>query len=144
MTMPTHQPRPAVRRTTASSRNRLAAAVTAGAGVLAVLIAWAAVGSQGPLSALLGLLMVLAFFSAGSLPFAVAGDGSRAGLAFVVLGMTYVLRILLGGLIYAFATTSDGIHSRTVGLTVIGCSLVWLNTQVLLGLSRRHQATLDL
>jgi ATP synthase protein I len=128
-----------------ASRNRLAALATSAAGLLAVLVSWAAVGDHGPLSALLGLVMVLAFFSAGTLPFVVAGDGTggRSGLAFLVLGMTYVLRILAGVVVYQVATRSDAVDSTVVGLTVISCALVWVNTQVVVGLSRRHQPTLD-
>jgi ATP synthase protein I len=113
---------------------------------VAVLVGWLAVGAHGPLSALLGLVLVLVFFSAGSLPFVVAGDGTggRSALAFLVLGMTYVLRILLGVAVYAVATRSDAVDTQVVGLTVIGCALVWTNTQLVLGLSRKHQPTLDL
>ncbi|MGZ6792076.1 MAG: hypothetical protein ACXVFV_03915 [Mycobacteriales bacterium] len=127
-------------------RNRVAALATAAAGVVAVLVAWAAVGAHGPLSALLGAVMVLAFFSAGTLPFAVAGDGTRgrSGLAFLVLGMTYVLRILAGVVVYQVATRSDAVDSKVVGLSVIGCALVWTNAQLVVGLRRRSQPTLDL
>jgi hypothetical protein len=104
------------------------------------------VGSRGPGSALLGVIMVLVFFGAGSLPFVVAGDGTqgRSGFAFLVLGMTYVLRILLGVGVYVVASESDSVNSTVVGLTVIGCALVWTNTQLFLGLSRRHRPTLEL
>lgn len=129
-----------------AQRNRTAAATTALAGLLAVLVSWAAVGSSGPGSALLGAVMVLAFFGAGALPFVVAGDGTqgRSGFAFLVLGMTYVLRILLGVAVYTVASESDAVDSEVVGLTVIACALVWTNTQLFLGLSRRHRPTLDL
>jgi ATP synthase protein I len=129
-----------------AQRNRTAAATTGLAGVLAVLLSWAAVGSRGPGSALLGVIMVLVFFGAGSLPFVVAGDGTqgRSGFAFLVLGMTYVLRILLGVGVYVVASESDSVNSTVVGLTVIGCALVWTNTQLFLGLSRRHRPTLEL
>lgn len=127
-------------------RNRTAALVTGAAGLVAVLAAWLAVGAQGPLSALLGLLMVLVFFAAGSLPFAVLGDGAggRSGLAFAVLGMTYLLRVVAGVAVYAAAATSPSVDTGVVGLTVIGCALIWVNTQVVLGLSRRQQPGLEL
>ncbi|MCW2498734.1 MAG: synthase [Frankiales bacterium] len=126
-------------------RNRTAALATALAGLVAVLVAWVAVGAHGPLSALLGAALVLVFFGAGSLPFVVAGDGrgGRSALAFLVLLMTYVLRILLGVAVYAVASEAEGVDTTVVGLTVIGCALVWTNTQVVLGLSRRHRPTLD-
>lgn len=126
-------------------RNRIAALVTAAAGIVAVLVSWVAVGSQGPLSALVGATLVLVFFSAGSLPFAVLGDGTagRSGLAFLVLGMTYVLRILLGVVVYQVATRASGIDTTVVGLTIIGCALAWTNTQLVVGLQRRNQPTLE-
>ncbi|MCW2674584.1 MAG: synthase protein [Frankiales bacterium] len=122
--------------------HRTAALATLGAGLLAVLVAWLAVGAHGPLSAGLGTAIVLAFFGMGSLPLLVVGEG-RNGLAWVVLGLGYVLRILVGVVVWALAVSSDAIDRRAVGLTVIGCALVWLNTQLLLGLSRRHRAPLD-
>lgn len=127
-------------------RTRTAAAVTCLAGALAVLLGWLAVGTRGPASALLGLAMVLVFFSAGSLPLVVLGDGraGRSGLALLVLGTTYLLRIVAGVAVYAVASTSSAVDSHVVGLTVIGCALVWVNTQVVVGLSRRGQPTLEL
>ncbi len=127
-----------------AQRNRTATLTTTVAGLLAVLLSWVLVGGEGPGSALLGLVMVVVFFTAGSLPFVVVGDGERPAFAFIVLGMTYVLRILLGVAVYATATQSESVDSLVVGLTVIGCALVWVNTQVVLGLSRKHQPTLDL
>lgn len=126
-------------------RNRLAALTTTVAGAVAVVVAWIAVGADGPLSAIVGLVLALVFFSAGTLPFLVVGEGPRArsGLAFLVLGMTYVLRILLGVLVYQVASRSEQVNTTATGLTVIGCALVWTNTQLVVGLRRRHQPTLD-
>ena len=133
-------------RTLVASRHRTAVLVTATSGLVAAGVAQLAVGGPGPVSALLGTVMVLAFFWAGSLPFAVAGDGTggRAAIGFLVLGATYVLRIVVGVVVYAVASRASGLDSQVVGLTVIACALVWTNTQVFLGLSRRHRPTLDL
>ena len=65
-------------------------------------------------------------------------------MAFLVLGMTYLLRILLGVLIWALAVESPRIDRVVVGVTVIACALVWVNTQVVVGLSRRNQPPLEL
>jgi hypothetical protein len=129
-----------------SHRNKISLLTTTAAGVLAILISWAAVGAHGPLSALLGLVLVLVFFSAGTVPFAIAGDGTggRSGLAFMVLGMTVVLRVLIGIAAYQVASRSDAVDTTAVGLTIIGCALVWTNTQLVVGLQRRNQPTLDL
>ena len=122
-------------------RSRVAALTTSAAGLVAVLVAWVAAGE--PLSALLGTGLVLGFFLLGGLPFVVADLGHK-GMAFLVLGMTYLLRVLLGVVVWAVAVQSDRIDRVVVGVTVISCALVWVNTQVVLGLSRRHQPTLDL
>ncbi|MCU1602038.1 MAG: synthase protein [Frankiales bacterium] len=123
-------------------RNRTAALATLAAGLVAVVLARLAVGSDGPLSAGLGTAIVLAFFGLGTLPLALVGEG-RNGLAWAVLGMGYVLRILVGVVVYAIAVSSDAIDRRAVGLTVIGCAIVWLNTQVFLGLRRKGRPTLE-
>lgn len=125
-----------------SRTSRPAALATLAAGVIAVVVAWSVVGSEGPLSAVLGTTIVLAFFGLGTLPLAVAGKGP-SGLAWIVLGLGYVLRIVLGVLVYAIAVSSDAIDRSAVGLTVIGCALVWLNTTLVVGLQRKNQPTLD-
>ena len=126
-----------------AARNRVAALTTGAAGLVAVVVAWLAVGSEGPLSALLGAGLVLGFFLLGGLPFVVAQLGHK-GMAFLVLGMTYLLRVLVGVVVWAVAVQSPDIDRVVVGVTVIACALVWVNTQVFLGLARRHQPTLDL
>ena len=128
------------------ARYRASVLTTALAGLVAVAVAWAAVGARGPVSALLGASVVLGFFLLGGLPFVVFGAGGkgRSAMAFLVLGMTYLLRILLGVLIWALAVESPRIDRVVVGVTVIACALVWVNTQVVVGLSRRNQPPLEL
>ena len=120
-----------------------AALATLLTGLVAVVVAQLAVGSHGPLSAVLGTAIVLAFFGLGALPLAVAGRGAN-GLAWVLLGMGYVLRILVGVVVYAVAVSSDSIDRSVVGLTVIACALVWLNTQLVWSLRKRNRPMLDL
>jgi hypothetical protein len=123
--------------------SRPAALATLVTGLLAVLVAWLAVGSHGPVSALLGTAIALVFFGMGALPLLVAGEGMN-GVAWVLLGLGYVLRILVGVAIYAVAVSSDSIDRTVVGLTVIVCALVWLNTQLVWSLRRKNRPTLDL
>jgi ATP synthase protein I len=127
-------------------RHRIAALTTTVAGVVAVLVGFVAVGGAGPLSALVGLLLVLGFLSAGSLPLLVAGDGShgRDKLGFLVLGTTYALRLVLAIAVLTVADASGSVDSNVMGLTVIACALVWTATQVVLGSVRRHQPGLEL
>jgi hypothetical protein len=126
-------------------RNRVAAVVTCAVGAAGTAVAALTHGPDGIWSALLALVLVLVFFSAGSLPFAVAGDGQggRRGLAFLVLGMTYVLRLLVGVVVYGLASASADLDRRVIGLTIIGCALAWTGAHVVQGVSRRHAPSLD-
>lgn len=126
-------------------RNRLASLVTALVGLVAGGVSWAVVGTDGLWSALLGTLLVVVFLSAGSLPFVVAGDTKqgRGGVAFVVLGLTYALRLVLALVVLKLSAQADWVHGRVVGVTVVACALAWVLTMVVLGTSRRHQPTLD-
>lgn len=130
---------------TLGRRNRIAAATTTLAGLVAVLAGFVAVGGDGPLSAVVGLVLVLVFLSAGSLPLVVAGDGTqgRDKLGFLVLGTTYALRLVLAIAVLTVADSSGSVDSNVMGVTVIVCALVWTGTQAVLGTMRRHQPTLD-
>jgi len=97
------------------------------------------------LSAALGAGVVLAFFLIGTIPLWIVGAGGpgRSALGFLVLGLLYVLRILAGVIVWALAVDAPSVDRVVVGVTVIVCALVWVNTQVVVGLSRRYQPTLD-
>ncbi|MGB8652826.1 MAG: hypothetical protein WCD35_19430 [Mycobacteriales bacterium] len=129
---------------TLGRRNRVAASVTALSGLVAALVSWLATGSHGAVSAFVGCGLVLVFLSAGSIPFVVAGDGTRgrAGLGFLVLGLTYALRLVLA--LVVLKVTADVLDGTVVGLVVIACATVWTVTMLVIGLSRRHHPTLDL
>jgi ATP synthase protein I len=102
----------------------------------------AVAGVEGaPVAALVGAVVVLLFFWAGALPLLlVGGNLSLAGVGFLLLMMTYVLRLI--GLVIALtvASRSDAVDTRWLALTVIGCTLVWVATQV--ALVGRSRATL--
>ena len=127
-------------------RQRIAALTTSLAGLVAALLGAVTAGRDGVLSAIVGTVLVLLFLSAGSLPLVVAGDGTqgRAKLGFLVLGMTYALRLVLAVAVLTVADASGSVDSQVMGVTVIACALVWTATQVVLGTVRRHQPTLDL
>jgi hypothetical protein len=112
----------------------LAGAVSAGAGALA--------GAEGaPLGALLGALVVLLFFWIGALPLLlVGGNLSLAGPGFLLLLMTYGLRLVGLVVVLTVAGRSGAVDSRWLALTLIACSLVWVGTQV--ALAGRSRATL--
>jgi hypothetical protein len=60
-----------------------------------------------------------------------------------VLGTTYVLRLVVGVVVYAVASSSADLDRRVIGLSIIACALAWTAAHVVLGLSRRHAPTLD-
>jgi hypothetical protein len=124
--------------------NLRATVVTSLVGLVAAAVAWVAVGEQGPLSAALGALLVIVFLSAGTIPFAVAGDTTqgRGALAFLVLGTTYALRLVLS--LVVAKVSAPHVDGRAVGLTVVACATAWTATVLVLGTARRHRPTLDL
>ncbi len=93
------------------------------------------------LGALVATLLVVAFFSAGALPvLLVGGDTSRAGLGFLVLQMTYVLRLVALFGVLALAKSSGKVDTRWLAVTLIALTLVWTGTRV--ALLSRYEATL--
>ena len=128
-----------------SRRNRVAALVTSLVGLAGTAAATAVRGSDGLWSGLLALALVLAFMSAGSLPFVVAGDTTqgRGGVAFVILGLTYALRLVVALVVLKLAARSHMLDRQVIGLVVIACAIAWTSTHVVLGLSRKHAPTLD-
>jgi hypothetical protein len=129
-----------------SRRNRVAALVTSAVGLAGTAAGTAARGSDGLWSGLLALALVLAFMTAGSLPFVVAGDTTqgRGGVAFVILGLTYALRLVVALVVLKLAARSHVLDRQVIGLVVIACAVAWTSTHVALGLSRKHAPTLDL
>ncbi len=120
---------------------RAAPVTTAAAGVVSA-VAGPAAGVEGAWpAALLAAALVVVFFWAGALPLLlVGGDLSLAGVGFLMLMMTYVLRLVGLALVLALASRSDAVDARWLALTVIACALVWVVTQV--ALVGRSRATL--
>lgn len=120
---------------------RAAPVTTALAGGVSAVVG-AVAGVQGAwLGALLAAALVLLFFWIGALPLLlVGGDLSLAGVGFLLLVMTYVLRLVALALVLAAASRTDAVDERWLALTVIVCALVWVGTQV--ALVGRSRATL--
>jgi hypothetical protein len=115
-------------------------AVLAAGGASAV--AGALAGADGaPLGGLLGAVVTLLFFWIGALPLLlVGGNLSLAGPGFLLLLMTYGLRLVALIVVLTAAARSGAVDARWMALTVIGCTLVWVGTQV--ALVGRSRATL--
>ena len=120
---------------------RAAPVTTALAGVVSAVVG-AAAGVEGAWpAALLAAALVLLFFWIGALPLLlVGGDLSLAGIGFLMLMMTYVLRLVGLALVLGLASRSDAVDARWLALTVVVCALVWVGTQV--ALVGRSRATL--
>jgi hypothetical protein len=101
-----------------------------------------AVGRDGAAPAgLLGGVLVVLFFWIGALPLLlVGGQLSLAGVGFLMLMMTYALRLVGLALVLAAASRSDAVDVRWLALTIIACALVWVITQA--ALVGRSRATL--
>ena len=109
----------------------LAGVVSAGIG--------AALGRDGAVAgALLAAVLVVLFFWIGALPLLlVGGQLSLAGVGFLMLMMTYALRLVGLAVVLALAARSDAVDVRWLALTLIACALVWVITQAaLVGRSR--------
>ena len=120
---------------------RLAPVVTLLAGGVSALIGTARGVDGAALSALLGSVVTVLFFWIGAVPLLlVGGNLSLAGVGFVLLAMTYTLRLIALVAALTVATRSDAVDIRWLALTVIACALVWVFAQV--ALVGRSRATL--
>jgi hypothetical protein len=94
----------------------------------------AALGRDGAaVGALISTALVLVFFTAGALPvLLVGGDTSRAGLGFLILQMTYLLRLVLLLGVLGVAEASGAVDIPWLVGTLIVLTLVWTTTRVAL------------
>lgn len=91
--------------------------------------------------ALLAGLLVVLFFWVGALPLLlVGGTLSLAGVGFLVLMMTYALRLAALAVVLALTARSEAVDVRWLAFTLIACALVWVITQA--ALAGRSRATL--
>ncbi len=113
--------------------NLAAAMATWGAGVLCAGVAGASLGGRGVASGLVAAAVVAAFFSSGSLPLRMTGGaGAPGGLGLLVLLTNYAFRLAAALLLLAVASGAGWVDRRAVGVSVIVCALVEVNTRVLL------------
>jgi hypothetical protein len=115
-------------------------AVLVAGGVSAVAGAVADVDGA-PLAGLLAAVVTLLFFWIGALPLLLVGGSlSLAGPGFLLLLMTYGLRLVGLVVVLSVAERSDTVDTAWLALTVIACTLVWVAVQV--ALVGRSRATL--
>ncbi len=93
------------------------------AGVLCTVWATAAAGLVGFVSAVLAVVLLLAFLLVGQVPLAVAARG-QAGPAAMLLVLGYVSRLVIA-LAAVVAVRSGTLDRRAIGVTVIVAALGW-------------------
>ena len=117
---------------------RAAPVTTLLAGAVSAVIGVVADRDGAVAGALLAAVLVVLFFWIGALPLLlVGGQLSLAGVGFLMLMMTYALRLVGLAVVLALAARSDAVDVRWLALTLIACALVWVITQAaLVGRSR--------
>lgn len=117
---------------------RAAPVTTFAAGVVSAVIGLSVDREGAVAGGLLAGLVVVVFFWIGALPLLlVGGQLSLAGVGFLMLMMTYALRLVGLALVLAAASRSEAVDVRWMALTMIACTLVWVTTQAaLVGRSR--------
>lgn len=108
---------------------RGAAIPTAVAGVVALALSTALVGTKGLIGALFATLLVLAFFSFGQ----VALDRlTRNNPQMMMAGglLVYTTQILLVGIVLAVFKDTTLFDTKVFGFTLLGCALIWTGFQV--------------
>ncbi|MFC7220556.1 hypothetical protein ACFQLX_20680 [Streptomyces polyrhachis] len=104
---------------------RGAAIPTALAGLVAVIISSLAAGGKGAIGAAAATLVVLFFFGLGL--YVLQRITRKHPELIMGVGMvTYVLQLLLLGVVLAVFKDTDLFDTRAFGLTVLGTSLVWI------------------
>ena len=109
---------------------RRAGALTAAAAAIMVAVSAALGGVKGLYGALIGVAIVAAFFGISVL---VVGRAARVSPpAMMVAAMiTYVVKIVALAIVVSALHGMTAFSDRALGLTAIGCILVWSATQVI-------------
>jgi ATP synthase protein I len=108
---------------------RGAAIPTAVAGVVAIAIATAVVGTKGLIGAALATLLVMGFFTFGQVALdRLTRNNPQMLMASALL--VYTTQILLVGIVLAVFKNTTLFDTKTFGFTLLGCALIWTGFQV--------------
>ncbi|MFI6443055.1 hypothetical protein [Kitasatospora sp. NPDC050543] len=108
---------------------RGAAIPTAAAGVIAMAISAAVVGTKGLLGALFATLLVLAFFSSGQVALdRLTRNNPQIMMAAALL--VYTTQILLVAVVLGVFKNTTLFDTKVFGFTLLGCVLIWTGFQV--------------
>jgi ATP synthase protein I len=108
---------------------RGAAIPTGLAGLAAIVVSLVAAGSQGAFGALVGLVVVLAFFGISLLAISYSARVSPQILMPVAMG-TYLFKIFAMLGLVVLLRDATWMNGRAFGLTVVLCTFVWLIFEV--------------
>jgi ATP synthase protein I len=132
---------PRDRTTPVGSAVRRALVVTGLVGAVTMVVAAVVAGSAGLLGALVGLVMVAAFFSAGTVVLQLVTRLAPATSLLIAL-LTYTLKVVLIGLVFLGLSRSgaleESIDPQWLGGAVIVCTLTWLGTQIVFSVRARQ------
>lgn len=118
----------------------LAPGLTLLVGVVCAVLAGLLVGGRGVLAAVVGTVVVLAFFGSGIVPLLVVRgeDESSKGLATGILLLTYTLRLAVAVAVLRVGSKTEVVDRRSLGLSVIACALAWTTGQVIRGIRKPY------
>ena len=109
---------------------RRAGALTAAAAAVMVAVSAALVGVKGLIGALVGVAVVTVFFG---ISVVVVGRAARISPPAMMLAaiITYLVKIVALAIVVSALDGTTAFSTRALGLTAIGCILVWSATQVI-------------
>ena len=109
---------------------RRAGALTAVAAAIMVAVSAALVGTKGLIGALVGVAIVTVFFGISVLVVGRAARVSPQAMMVAAL-VTYVVKIVALAIVVSTLHGMTAFSDRALGLTAIGCILVWSAAQVI-------------
>jgi ATP synthase protein I len=109
---------------------RRAGALTAVAAAIMVGVSAALVGTKGLIGALIGVAIVTVFFG---ISVVVVGRAARISPPAMMLAaiITYLVKIVALAVVVSALNGTTAFSTRVLGVTAIGCILVWSATQVI-------------
>jgi ATP synthase protein I len=109
---------------------RRAGALTAVAAAIMVGVSAALVGTKGLIGALIGVAIVTVFFG---ISVVVVGRAARISPPAMMLAaiITYLVKIVALAVVVSALNGTTAFSTRALGVTAIGCILVWSATQVI-------------
>jgi ATP synthase protein I len=109
---------------------RRAGALTAVAAAIMVILSAVLVGTKGLIGSLIGVAVVTVFFG---ISVVVVGRAARISPAAMMIAalVTYLVKIVALAIVVSSLNGTTAFSTRALGLTAIGCILVWSAMQVI-------------